>query len=75
MYRPFKFDALQVLHNQQSFSVRAEQIIKPYISCVKVQVKVKANQKEYGALGDVSLIAAIRDRLEALNTFLQPGVL
>ena len=76
MYRPLKFDILQVLHDQQSFSVRAEQIIKPYISCVKVQVKVQANQKEYGALGAVSPIyAVIRNRLEALNTFLQPGVL
>ena len=76
MNRPLEFDVLQVLYDQQSFSVRAEHIIKPYISCVKVQVTVQASQREFGALGDVRRIyAVIRDRLEALNTFLQPGVL
>jgi len=54
MNRPLEFDVLQVLYDQQSFSVRAEHIIKPYISCVKVQVKVQESQKEYSALGAVN---------------------
>jgi hypothetical protein len=57
VHRPLKFDVLQVLHDQQFFSVQAQQIIEPYIFCTKIQVKGSPSQKEYLARATQAIYA------------------